>query len=110
MTSGSHAFFSDAALRSKRASCNGVSRLARSAANVSIIAVEVILGDVALDGFRQPIADRVALRDRSAKRAARDVRSRPGAQDHAFGIEPGVRESGCIGLLAAGARDDDDRR
>src|SRR5881397_3627838 len=110
MTTESHAFFSAAALRSKRASCNGVSRLARSAANLSIIHVELFLGDIALHRLRQPIANRVALRDRPAKRAARDIWSRPGAQDHAFGIEPGVPESGCIGLLAAGPGDDDDRR
>src|SRR3989454_11534231 len=53
ITTGSQAFFSAAAPRSRRASCRGVSRLVRSA-NPSIIPVEIVFGDVVLDRRGQP--------------------------------------------------------
>src|SRR5439155_354949 len=91
------AFFSVAALRSKRASCNGVSRLVRSAANLPIIHIEAVLGDVPLDGRRQPIAHRLPLRDRTAEGAAGDVRGGARAQDHPHSVQAGAIDGGARG-------------
>src|SRR5437016_6786480 len=110
ITTGSQAFFSVAALRSKRASCNGVSRLVRSAANLPIIHIEAVLGDVPLDGRRQPIAHRLPLRDRPAEGAAGDVRGGARAQDHPRRIEAGGLQRGRIRGSAAWPADDHDRR
>src|SRR6266568_1135216 len=100
ITTGSQAFFSAAALRSKRASWSGVSRLVPSAANLSIIHVQMMFGDVALDGRRE-VADRFAARDRAAQYAARDVGSRPRAKHRFRRIEAGCGELRRVGRFAA---------
>src|SRR5437899_11440134 len=86
ITTGSQAFFSAAAPRSRRASCRGVSRLVRSA-NPSIIPVEIVFGDVLLDRRGQPLAHRFSPRDGSPPRAARDVRRGAQAQDRPTRVE-----------------------
>src|SRR6266550_6307403 len=96
ITTGSQAFFSAAALRSKRASWSGVSRLVPSAANASIIHIQTMFGDVAFYGRREA-ADRFAARDRSAECAARDVGSWPHAKHGFCRIEAGCDESRRVG-------------
>src|SRR5690349_13053046 len=109
MITGSQAFFSAAAPRSNRASWSGVSRLVRSAANVTIIPIEPMLRDVSLHRGRQAVAYRLALRERLAELAARDVRRSAEAQHGAVGIQARSPEAGGCRRLRSRPADHHDR-
>src|ERR1700682_1165411 len=96
MTTESHAFFSLAAPRSRRASCSGVKPLAPLATNSSIIPINVMRRDVALDRSRHLAGHRFSGRNGAAQLAARDFRRAHMTQGQALwgqadGLELGWR-------------------
>src|ERR1700682_2808519 len=74
MTTESHVFFSVCAPRSMRARCSGVKPLAPLAPNSSIIPINVMRRDVALDRSRHLAGHRFSGRNGAAQLAARDFR------------------------------------
>src|ERR1700676_1529349 len=109
ITTVSHAFLSTATPRSRRASCSGVNPFSFLPANLSIIPIQPVLCDVALDGRRQLSADRPPGCDRAPQGARRHVRGRNVALDDARRIEPESSELRNLYLSEAGPVDDHHR-
>src|ERR1700687_3294727 len=87
MTTGSQAFFSTAAPRSRRASCSGVRPFSRRGANLSIIPIQAALCDLSLNGAWKLACYGPARGDLASQRAARDVRSAPETFDDPLGTQ-----------------------
>src|SRR5450759_2169733 len=110
MTTVSHAFFSDAAPRSTRASCSGVKPLSFLGANLSIIPIQAVVCDVTLDGGGQLPRHRATRGDLASQGAARDVRRAPEALDEPFRRKPKCRDLRRSRWLGARPAEDDERR
>src|SRR5712692_8881997 len=79
MTTASQAFLSTAAPRSSRATCSGVGP---RGVRANLLRVEVMGGDVPLDGRRHLARDRSPALYVLPDRAGRNVRRAVAAQDH----------------------------
>src|ERR1700693_2931692 len=109
MTTGSHAFFSVAAVRSAGASCSGVKPFSFLPANLPIIPIEVVLCDVALDCGRQSTSDRLAAGERAPKLTAGHVRGRKMALDYTRRVKPQAGDLGWLWLSQARPVEDHQR-
>src|SRR5450759_5400202 len=108
MTTGSQAFLSTAATRSRRASCSGVNPLGILGANCLIIPIQVMAYDVALDGWRQLARKGFTGRERLPQLARGHVRRVRNTVDDPRRIQAGGRQVRRRGCLQAGSGDDHD--
>src|SRR6202165_3961180 len=108
MTTGSQAFFSPAAPRSRRASCSGVMPLDPFVAtNLSIIPIKVMRRDVPLDRRWHLAAHRLSCRYRASQLAARNVRRAHVTDDHTLRSQADRLELGRHSLRLAAVHDHD---
>src|ERR1700674_1994995 len=106
ITTVSQAFLSTAALRSRRASCSGVTPFGVLDANASIIPIQVLACDVTLDGRRYLAGHGFARLQQISDLAGRYVRGADNAVDDARLFKAGGHELGWPWILHARASHD----